>query len=183
MSWSHHDRLRRLFHMEHAVSVSAAPAATDRVEAAFLANKRRLSQFLVQTVGDRALAEDLLQETFVAAYQAREKAEQVANLDAWLYGIARHRALRALRRTQRMRRALTRVASRAEAATVESPEVSGVLAVLDRVLDPGDRSLVILRYVHDMDATQLAELTGRSPAAIRKRLERARKALAEEIER
>jgi DNA-directed RNA polymerase specialized sigma24 family protein len=55
--------------------------------------------------------------------------------------------------------------------------------VLERVLSPDDRSLVTLRYVHGFDATQLAALTGRSPAAIRKRLERACAALSKEIER
>jgi DNA-directed RNA polymerase specialized sigma24 family protein len=62
-------------------------------------------------------------------------------------------------------------------------DIDGVMDVLERVLSPDDRSLVTLRYVHGFDATRLAELTGRSPAAIRKRLERACAALSKEIER
>src|SRR5689334_12771963 len=57
-------RLRHLHGMEGAVSVSAGSEAASRVESAFFANERRLGQFLVQMVRDRALAEDLLQETF-----------------------------------------------------------------------------------------------------------------------
>ena len=49
-----------------ATTASKAPAWVGSV---FAANERRLGQFLVQMVRDRALAEDLLQDTFVAALQ------------------------------------------------------------------------------------------------------------------
>jgi DNA-directed RNA polymerase specialized sigma24 family protein len=81
-----------------------------------------------------------------------------------------------------MRRALGRLGARPQEQP-ESAEVSDVMNTLERLLSPDDRSLVVLRYVHDFDATQLAALTGRSPAAIRKRLERACASLAREIER
>jgi RNA polymerase sigma-70 factor (ECF subfamily) len=152
-----------------------------RIEALFSANERRLGQFLVAMVRDRALAEDLLQETFLDAYSARERLRDVAQPDAWLFGIARNRALRALRRRRRLQRAVERLwQTRAEADW--GHDQIGVMDVLDRVLSPDDRSLVLLRYVHDLDAPTLAALTGRSPAAIRKRLERACAALRKEIE-
>jgi len=154
-----------------------------RVEDAFLENEQRLGQFLVHMVRDRALAEDLLQETFLAAYNDRHRVDTIQHLDAWLFGIARHRALSALRRTQRMRRALERLASQREPAQPETTEVNDVMNVLDRVLRPDDRSLLLMRYVHDFSAAQLAELTGRPPATIRKRLERACTALEREFPR
>ena len=152
-----------------------------RIDALFAANERRLGQFLVAMVRDCALAEDLLQETFLDAYNARQRLPEVERPEAWLFGIARNRGLRALRRRRRLQRAVERLwQSRAEpqadAAQIE------VMDVLDRVLSPDDRSLVLLRYVHDLDAPTLAELTGRSPAAIRKRLQRACAALRKEIE-
>jgi RNA polymerase sigma factor (sigma-70 family) len=178
---SHLGSLRRLTVME--ISAGVRVDAGRRVEEVFLANERSLGRFLVQMVRDRPLAEDLLQETFLAAYDDRVRGAAVENLDAWLFGIARHRALRALRRTRRMRRALERLTSRGDPRWLETSEVSEVMEVLDRVLSPADRSLVVLRYVHDFNAAQLAEMTGRSPAAIRKRLERACAALAREVPR
>jgi DNA-directed RNA polymerase specialized sigma24 family protein len=50
----------------------------------------------------------MLQETFVAAYRARDQLVRVDDVNAWLFGIARHRALASLRRTRRMRRAVER---------------------------------------------------------------------------
>ncbi len=55
--------------------------------------------------------------------------------------------------------------------------------VLERVLDPEDRAIVVLRYLHGFDAPAIAEITGRSPDAVRKRLERARARLAQEVTR
>lgn len=165
------------------MTVTARSAASTQIESLFAANERRLGQFLVQMVRDRALAEDLLQETFAAAYGARDQLRGVDDPASWLFGIARHRALSSLRRTRRMRRAIERLGSRAEPHVSSGADADGVMDVLDRVLAPDDRSLVVLRYVHGFDASQLAELTGKSPAAIRKRLERACAALAREIER
>jgi RNA polymerase sigma-70 factor (ECF subfamily) len=159
-----------------------APAAT-RIESLFVANERRLGQFVMQMVRDRALADDLLQETFVAAFKARDQLGEVDDPVAWLFGIARHRALVALRRTRRMRRAMERLRSSTETTGTHGGDIDGVMDMLDRSLSPDDRSLVVLRYVHGFNASQLAELTGRSPASIRKRLERACATLSREAER
>ncbi len=165
------------------MSVADVAGATERVESLFRSNERRLGQFLVQMVRDRTLAEDLLQETFEAVLRARDQIDHVDDVDAWLFGIARHRALRSKRGGWRLRRAVDRLGARSERVESERDGIHEVMDVLDRTLTPDDRSLVVLRYVHGFDATALAELTGRSPAAIRKRLERACEALRKEIER
>ena len=161
---------------------SPESASAAQVESLFAAKERGLGQFLVQMVRDRALAEDLLQETFLDAFRARDRLADVGNPEAWLFGIARHRALDALRRGRRLRRAMERLGERRESQQ-EAPGCNEVMDVLDRVLSPDDRSLMVLRYVHDFDAATLAELTGRSPAAVRKRLERACASLQKELQR
>jgi DNA-directed RNA polymerase specialized sigma24 family protein len=54
-----------------SMTASAESRASVRVESLSAANERRLGQFLVQMVRDRALAEDLLQDTFEAAQPFR----------------------------------------------------------------------------------------------------------------
>ena len=107
------------------------------IERLFEQHERRLGQFLVHVVRDRALAEDLLQETFLAAWRARNDLGEVVNAEAWLFGIARHRALRALRGASRMRRALERAGAVRETFD-EGPALAiDTLALLHRVLGPG----------------------------------------------
>jgi RNA polymerase sigma-70 factor (ECF subfamily) len=49
--------------------------------------------YLRSLVNDAELAEDLAQETILAAYQSFDKFERGANFGAWLRGIARNKAL------------------------------------------------------------------------------------------
>jgi RNA polymerase sigma-70 factor (ECF subfamily) len=74
------------------------PAEDTRAfEELFARCERRLGRFLAQIVRDRQLAEDLLQDTFHDAFRDRFQLASVENEEAWLYGIARNRALNALR--------------------------------------------------------------------------------------
>ena len=146
-------------------------------------HRKPVFNFILRFVREPALAEDLLQETFLAAWRARNELDSVVNPEAWLFGIARHRALHALRGAQRLRRAVERLGAAAPPVD-EGPALAiDTLALLHRVLGPEDRALVVLAHVHGFSGLELAEMTGRSHAAVRKRLERARTALLQEVER
>ena len=90
--------------------------------------------------------------------------------------MARNRALAALRRRRRLDAALHRLTLR-RGVDRDDAEVIALHDLLDRTLGAEDRSLVLLRYLHDFDATELAEMTGLASDAVRQRLTRARKRL------
>jgi RNA polymerase sigma-70 factor, ECF subfamily len=144
-----------------------------QVDELFRRCERRIGKYLVQMVGDPGLAEDLLQDVFHDAFRTREQLRQVRNADAWLFGLARNRALNALRRGRRLQAALTRLARRS-APSEPDHELVALRDLLERHVAPEDRSLLILRYLHGFDACELGEMTGRSPGAVRQRLARAR---------
>lgn len=144
------------------------------MEALFRTHAQGIGRYLVAMVRDRSLAEDLLQETFYDALRAQPHLSRVGNERAWLYGIARHRALRALRRGRRFQRAVARLAGSREDVREADEEVVALLDLLERELSPELRALVLLRYVHGFQAAELAEITGLSPETVRQRLTRAR---------
>lgn len=152
-------------------AVEDRPTAATSVEELFRAHGPELGRYLVAMVRDRSLAEDLLQDTFHDALRAEAQLPLVENPRAWLYGIARHRALHALRGGRRFHRALQRLTAR------ERPEdderVAALLDLLQRELPPELRALVLLRYLHGFRSAELAEMTGLSPEAVRQRLSRA----------
>ena len=154
-------------------------AAPPSVEGLFRVHAEELGRYLVAMVRDRSLAEDLLQDTFHDALRAQEQLPRIANERAWLYGIARNRALRALRRGRRFQRAIVRLAGSGEVAQAADEEVVALLDLLERELTPELRALVLLRYVHGFQAVELAEMTGLSPEAVRQRLARGRARLIE----
>jgi RNA polymerase sigma-70 factor (ECF subfamily) len=153
------------------------------VEALFREHAQGLGRYLVAMVRDRSLAEDLLQDTFHDALRAWERVEVVRNERAWLYGIARHRALEALRRGRRFQRAVMRLGG-ANLTQEADDELVALLDLLERELAPDLRALVLLRYVHGFQAAELAEMTGLSAEAVRQRLARGRaRLLAKEVRR
>jgi RNA polymerase sigma-70 factor, ECF subfamily len=167
---------------------AAARSAAATPEALFAAVEGRLGSFLAQLVPDRALADDLLGDVFETAVRRREELVRADDPAAWLFGVARRKALAAHRRRFRARVAFERLVHlRAPAA--EESDADTVLAVRDvlsRTVSPDDRALLILRYVHGFDAPALARITGRSPEAVRQRLARAsrrvREAWTEEVD-
>jgi RNA polymerase sigma-70 factor (ECF subfamily) len=127
-------------------------------------------------VGDRSLAEDLLQDSFHDALRSRSQLLAAPNPEAWLFGIARNRALSALRRRRRLGVALARL-PRPREHSEHAQEVLALRDLLERHLDPDERALLLLRYLHGFGAAELAEIVGITPAAVRQRLSRSRRRL------
>jgi len=156
----------------------AAPAEdTPAFEELFARCERRLGRFLAQMVRDRSLAEDLLQDTFHDAFRDRGRLATVENDEAWLYGIARNRALNALRRRRRLGVALERLVHRTNRPETEDHELLALRDLLERHLSGEERALLILRYLHGFSAPELAAMSGKTPEAIRQRVARAKKKL------
>jgi RNA polymerase sigma-70 factor, ECF subfamily len=161
-------------------AIGSCPRRID-VETLLETSEHALGQFLVQVMRDRALAEDVLQETLLVAVERRAELASFENPRAWLFGVARNRALHALRRGRRARAALERLASRRDDQR-DAAEAVAVRDLLVRTLSPEDRVLVVLRHVHGFTSGELAEITGASEPAIRQRLSRARRRLLEKLE-
>lgn len=141
-------------------------------EALFAEHRTPLGRFLHQIVRDRAEAEDLLQDTFAAAWRERAGLPEIKDRRAWLFAIARNRALGSLRKGRRSANVLARLRRTAGYAE-DASEAVAVRDFLLRHLDSDDRALIVLRYVHGFNASELSQITGASPAAVRQRLARA----------
>lgn len=156
----------------------AAPAEdTSAFEELFERCEQRLGRFLAQMVRDRQLAEDLLQDTFHDAFRDRARFAAVQNEEAWIFGIARNRALNALRRRRRLHGVIDRLARRDARASTEDHELLALRDLLERHLSAEEHALLILRYLHGFSAPELAVMTGKTPETIRQRLARAKKKL------
>src|SRR6185437_9169798 len=82
---------------------SARTALDDRFTRLVLDHQRRIYRFVYGMVGVEVLAEDLTQDVFLSAFKALERLPDDANEQAWLYTIARNRALQELRRRKILR--------------------------------------------------------------------------------
>ncbi len=146
--------------------------------------ERPLGAFVAQMIPNGAVAEDVLQETFLVAWRERSRMPSEAQeRRAWVYGIARNQALQALRKQRRGKRALDAViAGGAGELSIDGIDGLAMRDLVADVLGPPDRSLFVLRYVHGFTAQSLAVMTGMQPATVRKRLERSSAALRRALE-
>ena len=159
----------------------------------------RLLSYLLRMVGDRALAEDLLQQTFLKLHNARSAYVRGAAPLPWLYAIAHRTCLDELRRRQR---AHVRVAADGDAPLEGRADLSGreeeavdppadpaltkaALAALE-TLPPNQKEALVLTKLNGRSIAEAAAITGATPGAIKLRVHRGyqalRKALAGERE-
>ena len=116
-------------------------------------------------------AQDAVQTVFLKAWEHRERFARGTNLSAWLYRIAYRTCLDLLRGRKRR--------ERLEPPQPSRPDYLG--EELRRALEgltPQERGLVYGRVMEERSYDELSAIYGASPAALRKRYERARKKLA-----
>ena len=142
-------------------------------------------RYVLYMIGDPSVAEDLTAETFELALRKWKRFDPRRGSErTWLCQLARSRALDHLRAESRRRRREERFAAERPEA-VEQVFGEGLSPELDaglRRLTPGEREVVALRVVLDLDTDSTARLLGISPSACTTRLSRALKRLEEELQ-
>jgi len=138
--------------------------------------------YLVYLTRDRGLAEDLAADTFEKALRSWHRFDPArASARTWLVQIARTTALDWFRAEERRHRREERAATpeRVEEAFAEglSPELEAAL----RELSAGEREVIALRVLLDLDGDEAARVLGISPTAVSTRLSRALKKLEEKV--
>jgi RNA polymerase sigma-70 factor (ECF subfamily) len=138
-------------------------------------------------LGNAEDAEDAAQETFLRAYQSYRRYDSSRPFSTWLLSIAAHYCIDQLRR-RRMQ-----IISIEDLPSPDLPEPSiGMEAGLSRkeeqlllravlnTLDPVDRAAVIMYYWYDFSYEEICQSLSLSLSALKSRLHRARRAMAEE---
>ncbi len=139
--------------------------------------------YLVYLTRDRAVAEDLTAETFEKALRTWSRFDpRRGSVRTWLCQLARTTALDHFRAEERRRR-------REDAYALErmQPEeglFGGLSPALERALaqlSAGEREVIALRVLLDLDGETAARVLGISPTACSTRLSRALKKLEERM--
>jgi RNA polymerase sigma-70 factor (ECF subfamily) len=126
-------------------------------------HRREVFGFLVRLLRDEALAEDVLQETFLRVYRALDQYDPERSFRAWVFQIARNAALDALRLARKEEKLREASARRQDGAAPDVvPEVSRredaarTRGALDE-LPPDARALLLQRHGLGMSIAELSE--------------------------
>jgi RNA polymerase sigma-70 factor, ECF subfamily len=146
----------------------------------------RILAYLWGLIGEKAAAEDLLQQTFLKVHEARSAYVRGANPIPWIYTIAHRTCLDEIRRRKRSRVRLTKdgtlaaepaadlTGGAAENRTepADRDAASAAMAALEH-LPENQREALILTKVHGRSHAEAAMITGTTPGAIKLRAHRA----------
>lgn len=142
-------------------------------------------------LGDFAASEDISQETFLVAWQAKTKLENASRLRAWLCGIARNLAKNHIRRSTTRREHTSQLAeqlqtssqpteSEVESRAMESEEEALVWNTLESISE-NYREPLVLFYREGKSVSAIAEALDISEDAAKQRLSRGRGMLRESV--
>jgi RNA polymerase sigma-70 factor (ECF subfamily) len=153
----------------------------------------RVLRFLERMIRERAVAEDLLQETFLRVHRARAKWEPSARFSTWLFTIAANLALNELRRPFRRSLHESTESDRESASrelAAEAPAVDEVVHArrLGGEVERGlaslperQRAALWLTAVEGLSYAEVAALLETSPQSVKALVHRGRSALAEQL--
>ena len=125
-------------------------------------------------LGDRTLAEDAAQETFIRAWKSMAQFKGDASPKTWLTRIAIN-VCRNIRRTAWFRRNDRSVTP--EDLPLSAPDEDRTLLLTIQQLPEKHRQIVILRYYQGMSLDEAAKVLGISRSAAHHRLQKALKQL------
>lgn len=166
--------------------------------------KRGLFRFIHAYVQDDGLAEDVLQEVFVALYYKRSfKQKEGASFKTYLYKIARNKSLNAIKKRKRKKEVSLegmlennaekpneRFSEQPQALYEEDPEAklertekNEMLKTALGNLSEQYREVLVLRYLEDMPPERIATVTKRKIKQVYNLLARGKTALKEELKK
>ena len=154
-------------------------------------HKGKLFRFVLRSIRDRAVAEELYQEIWMRAIEARGRYEVQAKFTTWLYTIAHHRLVDHWRK-----KGLTLVsldedetgaaepAAGAEyepARQLEAKQSLARFAQALAALPPAQREVFLLHHEADLSVAEIAQATGANEEAAKSRLRYALSKLKEAV--
>ena len=148
----------------------------------------RLFRYLLTLVQDRNAAEELTNDVLLAAWKGAAEFRGQSKPSTWLFGIARHKALNELRRTN------SKMVDIEEAGEVvesrEGPEellqremLARCMASALRELSPSHREVLELTFYQELSYQEIAEIMQCSVNTVKTRVFYAKKRLREHLEK
>jgi RNA polymerase sigma factor (sigma-70 family) len=171
---------------DSALLARLAAGQRDAIDRLYGRYGRPLYAFVYDFVGDAGLAEEIVQDTFVAAWRGARSFEGRSSVSSWLFAIARRQARDRLRRVRPELIPVEELAAlpasdpEPEAVALASVTRSELASALRRL--PGHhREVLMLAFVAELSGSEIASVLGIPEGTVKSRMHAARRALREQL--
>jgi RNA polymerase sigma-70 factor, ECF subfamily len=158
----------------------------DAVETLIRQHETGVFRLALSIVGDQAEANEITQETFISALRSLSAYQEKQSFKAWLYTIALNHSRSHLRKRkilERLRTTLTNIFQvetqkqiSPEETLIQSEKEAAIWSSLNQ-LDERHRTVVVLRYFHELSIAEISEILSVNEGTIHSRLHNAREKL------
>jgi RNA polymerase sigma-70 factor, ECF subfamily len=174
---------------EHALIDAVAAGDVEAFEHLFRLYERRVYQYILGFVRDATVAEEVAADTLLTVWHGAGRFEKSSRVSTWILGIARHKAIDAVRRTTRH----SRSEILDEAADLPTPERGPLDAAHDHSverltrraierLSAEHREVLYLAFYADVPYEQIAILLEVPQNTVKTRVYYAKQKLREYLE-
>ena len=150
-------------------------------------HRPRIFRFILASLRDRETAENLTQDCFIRAYQARDQFRGASSIATWFMQIAanlvrNHESSSRLKFWRRSLHSDTDVADLGNSLADRQQSPEAEVLIREQVqaiwtasahLPARQRTVFLLRFVEDMDLLEIAEVTGMKEGTVKAHLFRA----------
>jgi RNA polymerase sigma-70 factor, ECF subfamily len=145
-------------------------------------HRERVYRFVLRLTGIESMAEEIVNDVFLAVWRHAEQFEGKSQVATWLLGIARHTAISACRRPREAPleehvAAVIEDAADSPAASIEKHQRMEILQKCLAKLTPVHRDVIKLIYYQGNKIEQVAQSTGAPISTVKTRLHYARNRL------
>lgn len=154
--------------IDAAVVASFARGDSAAVSLVVLSFGKRLAGYVRFFTRNQEISKEIAQETLVEAYRKREDFRRPEELTAWLFTVAKRKAIRVIEKKSFQRETAVEPEALADLAPAEAPrqiehiqlqQLTGqLLAALDK-LDPEEKEVVSLRYFGNLQIEEISRAT------------------------
>jgi RNA polymerase sigma-70 factor (ECF subfamily) len=177
----------------HSTRLIAACLSGDEyaIETLVRQHESDVFRLALSIVGDVAEANEITQETFIAMLRSLRSYEERKSFKAWLYTIALNLSRSHLRKRKTLEKLRNTLSTlfRVETQKLPSPEEAVIRnqqeqALWDQLngMDEKFRSVVVLRYFHELSIAEISEILSVNEGTIHSRLHTARERLKQALE-
>ena len=148
--------------------------------------EKPIFNYVLRTVGDRALAEDLTQDVFLRVYRGLRGYSRRARFTTWLFQVAKNRVVDELRSAEHRPQVLLTIEDAPQLGAVDAPieqsEAIGVLLHAVDELSPDLKEALLLRDISGLSYNEIADALEVTLSTVKWRIFKAREEVQKALE-